>query len=36
MRLWLSGLAYNPGILRRLVLPKRSKTWTLTSLQRRL
>lgn len=37
VRLWLSGLAYNPGNpWRRLVLPKKIENWTLTSLQRRL
>jgi hypothetical protein len=37
VRLWLGGLAYNPGNpWRRLVLPKKIENWTLTSLQRRL
>jgi hypothetical protein len=37
VRLWLSVLAYNQGNLwRRLVLPRRIKNWTLTSLQQRL
>jgi hypothetical protein len=36
VRLWLSVLAYNLGNLwRRLVLPKRLDTWSLTSLQQR-
>jgi len=35
--LWLSVIAYNPGNLwRRLVLPKRTDNWSLTSLQQRL
>ena len=37
MRLQLSVLAYNLGDLwRRLVLPRRIKSWSLTSLQQRL
>ena len=37
MRLWLSLIAYNLGNLwRRLGLPQRIKTWSLTSLQQRL
>lgn len=37
VRLWLSVIAYNLGNLwRRLVLPKRIDTWSLTSLQQRL
>ena len=37
VRLQLSVLAYNLGNLwRRLVLPKRIDTWSLTSLQQRL
>jgi hypothetical protein len=37
VRLWLSGLAYNPGNpWRRLVLPKKIENWSLTSLQQRL
>ena len=37
MRLQLSVLAYNLGNLwRRLVLPRRIKRWSLTSLQQRL
>ena len=37
VRLWLSLIAYNLGILwRRLVLPKRVDNWSLTSLQQRL
>jgi hypothetical protein len=37
VRLWLSVMAYNLGNLwRRLVLPKRIKNWSLTSLQQRL
>ena len=37
VRLWLSVLAYNLGNLwRRLVLPKKIETWSLTSLQQRL
>ena len=37
VRLWLSVIAYNLGNLwRRLVLPKRIGTWSLTSLQQRL
>ena len=37
VRLWLSVIAYNLGNLwRRLVLPKRIKKWSLTSLQQRL
>ena len=37
MRLWLSVIAYNLGNLwRRLVLPRRIDTWSLTSLQQRL
>jgi hypothetical protein len=37
VRLWLSLIAYNLGNLwRRLVLPKRSDNWSLTSLQQRL
>ena len=37
MRLQLSVLAYNLGNLwRRLVLPRRIKSWSLTSLQQRL
>jgi len=36
VRLWLSVIAYNPGNLwRRLGLPKRIDTWSLTSLQQR-
>jgi hypothetical protein len=36
-RLWLSVIAYNLGNLwRRLTLPTRVATWSLTSLQRRL
>lgn len=36
MRLWLSLIAYNLGNLwRRLVLPKRIRNWSLTSLQQR-
>ena len=37
VRLWLSVIAYNLGNLwRRLVLPKKSEKWSLTSLQQRL
>src|SRR2546427_13261253 len=37
VRLWLSVIAYNLGNLwRRLGLPKRINTWSLTSLQHRL
>ena len=37
VRLWLSVIAYNLGNLwRRLALPKRIDTWSLTSLQQRL
>ncbi len=37
VRFWLSVIAYNLGNLwRRLVLPKRIDTWSLTSLQQRL
>ena len=37
VRLWLSVIAYNLGNLwRRLALPKRIATWSLTSLQQRL
>jgi hypothetical protein len=37
VRLWLSMIAYNLGNLwRRLVLPARIDTWSLTSLQQRL
>jgi len=37
VRLWLSVLAYNLGNLwRRLVLPKKIESWSLTSLQQRL
>lgn len=37
MRLWLNVIAYNLGNLwRRLALPKRIDTWSLTSLQQRL
>jgi len=37
VRLWLSIIAYNLGTLwRRLALPKRIDTWSLTSLQQRL
>jgi Transposase DDE domain group 1 len=37
VRLWLSLIAYNLGNLwRRLALPKRVATWSLTSLQQRL
>jgi hypothetical protein len=37
VRLWLSLIAYNLGNLwRRLVLPKRIESWSLTSLQQRL
>ena len=37
VRLWLSVIAYNLGNLwRRLVLPNRIETWSLTSLQQRL
>jgi len=37
VRLWLSVIAYNLGNLwRRLVLPKRIESWSLTSLQQRL
>ena len=37
VRLWLSVIAYNLGNLwRRLVLPQRIKSWSLTSLQQRL
>ena len=37
VRLWLSLVAYNLGNLwRRLVLPKRTDNWSLTSLQQRL
>ncbi len=37
MRLWLSLLAYNlANLWRRLALPKRIETWSLTSLQHRL
>ncbi len=37
VRLWLSVIAYNLGNLwRRLTLPKRIDTWSLTSLQQRL
>ena len=36
-QLWLSVIAYNLGNLwRRLVLPKRTDNWSLTSLQQRL
>ena len=37
VRLWLTIIAYNLGNLwRRLVLPQRIGTWSLTSLQQRL
>ncbi len=37
MRLWLSVMAYNLGNLwRRLGLPRKVKSWSLTSLQHRL
>ena len=37
VRLWLSLIAYNLGNLwRRLVLPRRNESWSLTSLQQRL
>ena len=37
VRLWLSVIGYNLGNLwRRLVLPRRIKKWSLTSLQQRL
>jgi len=37
VRLWLSVIAYNLGNLwRRLVLPRRIGSWSLTSLQQRL
>jgi len=37
VRLWLSVIAYNLGNLwRRLALPRRIDTWSLTSLQQRL
>ena len=37
VRLWLSVIAYNLGNLwRRLALPQRIKSWSLTSLQQRL
>lgn len=37
VRLWLSLIAYNLGNLwRRLVLPKRIESWSLTSLQQRI
>src|SRR6202158_5925869 len=37
VRLWLSLIAYNLGnLLRRLVLPKKIESWSLTSLQQRL
>jgi len=37
VRLWLSVIAYNLGNLwRRLVLPSRIDSWSLTSLQQRL
>jgi hypothetical protein len=37
VRLWLSVIAYNLGNLwRRLALPTRVATWSLTSLQQRL
>ena len=37
VRLWLSVIAYNLGNLwRRLALPQRVKSWSLTSLQQRL
>lgn len=37
VRLWLSLIAYNLGNLwRRLVLPARIESWSLTSLQQRL
>jgi hypothetical protein len=37
VRVWLSVIAYNLGNLwRRLALPKRIDTWSLTSLQHRL
>jgi len=37
VRLWLSVVAYNLGNMwRRLALPKRIDTWSLTSLQHRL
>jgi hypothetical protein len=37
VRLWLSVIAYNLGnLLRRLGLPRRIDTWSLTSLQQRL
>ena len=37
VRLWLSLIAYNLGNLwRRLVLPKKIESWSLTSLQQRL
>jgi hypothetical protein len=37
VRLWLSVIAYNLGNLwRRLALPKRIETWSLTSLRQRL
>jgi len=37
VRLWLNVIAYNLGNLwRRLALPKRIDTWSLTSLQQRL
>jgi len=36
MPLWLSLLAYNLANLWRLALPKRTESWSLTSLQQRL
>lgn len=37
VRLWLSGIACNPGNLwRRLALPRKIGNWSLTSLQQRL
>jgi hypothetical protein len=37
VRLWLSVIAYNLGnLLRRLALPNRIRTWSLTSLPQRL
>jgi hypothetical protein len=38
VRLWLSVIAYNfeGNLWRRLVLPKRIETWSLTSLQQQL
>ena len=36
VRLWLNIIAYNLGLWRRLAVPTRIDTWSLTSLQQRL